>query len=127
MFSRNSFDKWLLFVAGGAAWMKIDSAEFFSPFPNTVGPLASANLQSDYRSGWTIGGGLEYALPYNWSIRTEYLYVKIPSYTTFTPGIGNGIILAGAPTNLSHSLDNNIVRFGLGYKFGPYYTPVATR
>ena len=97
-------DKWLFFVSGGAAWMKIDSAEFclnnptvtaagaaLTPAGSCQGPLATAVLQSDRRTGWTIGGGVEYALPYNWSIRSEYLYIKIPSYTTFTPGIGNGL------------------------------------
>ncbi len=52
----------------------------------------------------------------------EYLYVKIPSYTTFNPGTGNGPLLTGAPTNLSHDLTNNIFRAGLAYKFGFYST-----
>ncbi len=59
-------------------------------------------------------------LPYNWMIRAEYLYVKISNYTTFTPGTGNGPLLTSAPTNLSHDLSNNIVRFGLAYKFDFY-------
>jgi outer membrane immunogenic protein len=117
-------DKWLFYVTGGAAWMKIDSAEFVLTVPGagaatlaTCGPLRCANLQSDTRSGWTIGGGVEYALPYNWTIRSEYLYIRIPSYTTFTPGIGNGIVLAGMPTNLNVDLQNHIFRAGLAYKF----------
>jgi outer membrane immunogenic protein len=123
-------DKWLFFVTGGAAWMKIDSAEFCLNGPTTVatganlapagscaGPLATAVLQTDRRTGWTIGGGVEYALRYNWSIRSEYLYIKIPSYTTFTPGVGNGLLLTGAPTNLNTDLNNHILRAGLTYKF----------
>jgi outer membrane immunogenic protein len=111
-------DKWLFFVTGGGAWMKIDSAEFFVPITAPfAAALTTANLQTDKRSGWTVGGGVEYALPYNWSIRSEYLYIKIPSYTTFTPGVGNGILLAGAPTNLSTDLNNHIFRAGLTYKF----------
>src|SRR5205823_115264 len=87
-------DKWLFYGTGGAAWMKIDSAEFIVPSAVTLagvgtvtgGPIVNANLQSDTRRGWTVGGGVEYMLPYNWMIRSEYLYVEIPSYTTFTPG-----------------------------------------
>jgi outer membrane immunogenic protein len=123
-------DKWLFYVTGGAAWVKLDSSEFCVNNPNVsllgavvgpgqcVGPLASAVLQSDKRTGWTIGGGVEYALPYNWSIRSEYLFIKIPSYTTFTPGVQNGFGLAGAPTNLTVAdINNHIWRAGLTYRF----------
>ena len=116
-------DKWLFYVTGGAAWMKIDSAEFVLSIPGggtaQCAPLACSVLQSDTRSGWTIGGGVEYALPYNWSIRSEYLYIRIPSYTTFTPGVGNGLVLGAPnlPTNLNVDLQNHIFRAGLAYKF----------
>ena len=122
-------DKWLFYVTGGGAWVKIDSSEFclnnptitggaiLGAAPGTIcgGPLATSLLQSDYRTGWTVGGGVEYALPYNWSIRSEYLFIKIPSYTTFTPGTGNA---AGTPTNLSVAdINNHIWRAGLTYRF----------
>src|SRR5262249_61604756 len=93
-------DKWLFYVTGGGAWAKLDSSEFClnNPTvtvaggavipPQCAGPLSTAVSQTDRRSGWTIGGGVEYALPYNWSIRSEYLFIRIPSYTTFTPGVG---------------------------------------
>jgi outer membrane immunogenic protein len=119
-----AFDKWLFTVSGGAAWAKIDSAESttggaafvvgsISP-PAT--PVFLTDLQSDRRLGWTVGAAAEYALPYNWSIRAEYLYVQIPSYTTFTPGTTNELfknVTAGR-------LTDNIVRFGLAYKFWPW-------
>jgi outer membrane immunogenic protein len=123
-------DKWLFYVTGGAAWVKLDSSEFCvnNPTvtlagaavaaPGCAGPLASAVLQTDKRSGWTVGGGVEYALPYNWSIRSEYLYIRIPSYTTFTPGVGNGLILTNMPTNLTVAdISNHIFRAGLTYRF----------
>ena len=57
-------------------------------------------------------------LPYNWTIRSEYLYVKIPNYKTFTPGVGNGILLSGMPTNLNvRDFNHHIFRAGLAYKF----------
>jgi len=40
-------------------------------------------LQTDRRTGWTVGGGVEYALGCGWSIRGEYLYVDLGSWTTF--------------------------------------------
>jgi outer membrane immunogenic protein len=123
-------DKWLFYVTGGGAWVKIDSSEFCVNNPTvpivgtTVdscqGPLASAVLQSDTRTGWTIGAGVEYALPYNWSIRSEYLFIRIPSYTTFTPGVGNGLAVTNTflPGNLTvANIDNHVWRAGLTYRF----------
>ena len=74
-------DKWLFFVSGGAAWAKIDSDAFA-----TITPFGAPFhiSQSDTRTGWTVGAGAEYALSYGWSIRSEYLYIRIPNYTTFT-------------------------------------------
>jgi outer membrane immunogenic protein len=109
-------DKWLFYVTGGAAWVKIDSAEW-----NITVPGPTANLQSDTRTGWTVGVGLDYALSYGWSLRSEYLYVQIPSYTTFTPGSQPNNPGFSFPTNLSTGrLTNNIWRAGITYKIGYY-------
>jgi outer membrane immunogenic protein len=123
-----AIDKWLFYVTGGAAWMKIDSANFCenqallsgaASFANCGGPLNHSLLQTDTRIGWTVGAGVEYALPYNWSIRSEYLFIRIPSYTTFTPGIGNALVVpVTAPTNLTVAdISNHIFRAGLTYRF----------
>jgi outer membrane immunogenic protein len=105
-------DKWLFYVTGGAAWTKIDSAEFL------VTNLESrATLQSDRRTGWTIGAGLEYALSYGWSIRSEYLYMQFDSYNTFTSGTFGANALSNQSTG---KLTNNIWRAGLTYKFGDW-------
>ena len=120
-------DKWLFTVSGGAAWVKIDSSESTSvPFATPFSPYLTANIQSDYRIGWTVGGAVEYALPYNWSIKAEYLYVQIPSYTTFTPGT---IRLDVCKNVTAGKLTDNIVRFGLAYRFGEWgkAAPVVTK
>jgi outer membrane immunogenic protein len=91
--------------------MNIQSTESSNGFAN------SNVSQTDTRIGWTVGAGLDYALPAGWSLRAEYLYVKIPSYTTFSPGNGPGYATFGWITNLNNSLSENIVRFGVNYKF----------
>jgi outer membrane immunogenic protein len=117
-------DKWLLYVTGGAAWARIDTAEW-----NILQPLQSAINDSNRVTGWTVGGGIEYDLRYGWSVRTEYLYVQLPSFTTFTPGSGTGLTTNTSFTNVSVGrMTNNILRLGLTYKFGNYYAaPAVTK
>ena len=104
-------DKSMLYVTGGAAWAKIDTSEFLIGVQTGTG-----HQESNTRSGWTIGGGWEYALGYGWSVKGEYLYVKFDDYTTFTspPFASNNI----APRNVK--LYDNIIRAGMNYKIGWY-------
>jgi outer membrane immunogenic protein len=102
-------DKTLLYVTGGGAWAKIDTSEFL--VGNQVG---TGHQESNTRSGWTVGAGIEYPLGYGWSVKSEYLYVKFDDYTTFnSPPFGNGNI---APRNVK--LYDNIFRAGMNYKLG---------
>jgi outer membrane immunogenic protein len=107
------WDKSMIYVTGGGAWAKIDASEWFSGFP-----INTAIQQSDTRSGWTVGGGLEYALGYGWSAKGEYLYVDFGDYTTFTgcPNVSSGCP-RGAATNLNVNLEDHIFRAGLNYRF----------
>jgi outer membrane immunogenic protein len=109
-------DRWMFYVTGGGAWVRIDSSEW-----SILAPSATGVTQSDTRSGWTVGAGLEYGLSYGWSVRSEYLYVQIPSFTTFTPGSGTGLSQFSHTFVNEGKLSNNIWRAGLTYKFG-YYT-----
>jgi outer membrane immunogenic protein len=122
-------DRWLLSISGGVALARIDSATYClgsAPGTTNCTPNGVSLLQTDNRAGWTIGAALEYGVGYGWSVRTEYLYVNFPSWTTFTPGVANTnpSIL---PNFLSTKLYNNILRFGLTYKFGSYAAAAVTK
>ena len=60
-----AFDHVLLYATGGAA---------FGGFQNNYTTPFGYDSVSRTRSGWTVGGGLEYAVTNNWSIRAEYRY-----------------------------------------------------
>ncbi len=66
------------------------------------------------RLGWTVGGGLEYAVNQNWFARAEYRYadfgttIEVPNKVS-----GPGIYYAGG-----RHLDQNQVQLGVSYKFG---------
>jgi len=103
------WDKSMIYVTGGGAWAKIDSSEFLL---GTV--LNTGHQESNTRGGWTVGGGIEYALGYGWSVKGEYLYVDFDHYTTFNaPPFGVGNI---APRDVK--LNDHIWRAGMNYKFG---------
>jgi len=103
-------DKWLWYVTGGGAWAKIDSSQAAL---NNV-PAFHAQT-TDWRGGWTVGVGSEYMVGYGWSIRSEFLYVQLSSYSVFpTTPLGSAML-----TNMTTGkIQDYIFRFGMSYKFG---------
>ena len=76
-----------------------------------LGDLATGTATShdNWRLGWALGGGLEYALNNNWSTKIEYLYVSAGKHA-----IGNA-----AASYITHESQGfHVVRAGLNYKFG---------
>src|SRR5262245_41444768 len=107
--TRNS---WLATVRGRAGYA------FDRLLPFLTAGLAVGNIQanrlgfpggSTSTAGWTVGGGLEFAVVSNVTIKAEYLYVD---FGTFNCGFNCG--LAGA-SNVSFYA--NILRGGLNVRF----------
>lgn len=92
--ARAGFAAWnnvLLYATGGFAFGGLE---------------AERNGLSESRThvGWTIGAGAEVALNQAWSVKAEYLYLNFAdrAYTV---------------TGADHGFDNNLVRFGINYRF----------
>ncbi len=103
-----AWDRVLIYATGGVAFAGT-KATLATPF--------SYDTFSNTRVGWTVGGGLEYAITNNWSIRAEYRYSDFghPSYfSTSFPG--------GAGFN-RHFVENQ-VQAGFSYKFDTFAPPV---
>ena len=98
----------LLYVTGGGAWAKIDTSEFLSGVS-----INRSHQESNTRGGWTVGGGLEYALGYGWSVKSEFLYVKFDNFTTFGAAPFTPLIVSPREVKL----EDYIWRAGLNYKF----------
>jgi outer membrane immunogenic protein len=63
-------DRWLAFVRGGAAWTREKADDTFTnDFGIAVDPIATMT-----RTGWTAGGGVEWAFAPHWSATLEYNY-----------------------------------------------------
>lgn len=102
----------LAYATGGAAWGRVhDSATAADP---VAGYLASTSFGTT-ADGWVVGGGVEWAMTRNWSLRGEYLYYRLYSgQTAIVPA-------AGFPANPSSfsfgDTSVSVVRAGLSYKF----------
>jgi outer membrane immunogenic protein len=109
-----AWDRWLAYFTGGFAYGRVSySANFFNFTDQFPASFAST------KTGWTVGGGIEYALPSswgNWTIRGEYLFVSLGSASAIVPEVP-----AAPPFALRYDwnrTDVHIARFGLNYKFG---------
>ena len=72
---------WLLYFQGGAAWAHTST--------NFSGPLISGQT-SNSRTGWTIGGGIEWMFAPHWSAFLEGNYMDFGSTSgnVTAPGVG---------------------------------------
>lgn len=86
-------DQFLIYGTGGLAYGR--------------GSYEVLGLTSDKSHiGWTVGGGAEYAIDNNWSVKGEYLYVDLGSetYRSFFGPRSVGVT-------------TNVVRAGVNYRF----------
>lgn len=90
-----SFGRALLYVTAGGAFGDVQMS--------TGGLTATVD-----RAGWTVGGGIEYAILGPWSAKLEYLYADLGSATC-------GAATCGVDTSVSFK--ENIVRVGVNYRF----------
>jgi outer membrane immunogenic protein len=97
-------DRTLLYATGGLAYARINQA--YSDSGNVL-------QSSGQKNGWTAGGGVEYALTKNWSVKAEYLYVKLSDSSFVVPESA----IAGDITALQLKNNLNIIRGGLDYRF----------
>lgn len=106
-------DTWLSTVRGRVGY----AFDRFMPY--VTGGLAIGDIRADTpgfaggsttNTGWTVGGGIEFALPGNWTAKAEYLHVDLGDYNC-------GGACGGVP-NDNVSMHDNIVRAGVNYRFG---------
>lgn len=105
----------LVYVTGGLAYSKV-SLRQRTTFSNV--PTDDDLDNSSHEFGWTLGGGAEYALDRNWTIKAEYLYTDLGSFRTTSYPV-SPYRDDGRPIPFRHSLDltAQIARVGLNYRF----------
>jgi outer membrane immunogenic protein len=90
------WDRWLPYFTGGAAFGDVKMTP------------ASGASETKTKVGYTLGGGVEYALMSNWSAKVEYLYADLGKSTC-------SATTCGVATDVNYKA--NIVRMGINYRF----------
>jgi outer membrane immunogenic protein len=103
---------YLATVRGGLAVAHVTYTDFLNY--NNVGATQFAQ-SSQTRTGWTAGGGAEYAMAKNWSVKAEYLYVDLGSSSAVSSIVPLGFS-SGFNITHQHSLTEQIGRVGVNYK-----------
>jgi len=91
-----AFDRFMPYVTGGAAFGDVKTS------------MTGFSGQTNTQTGWTAGGGLEFAINGPWTAKVEYLYVDLGGDTC--PAANCGL-------STNTNFHTNIVRAGLNYRF----------
>ncbi len=105
----------MIYGTGGVAYGGGNSQ--FSVYDNTTGSLFSGNPSST-RVGWVIGGGVEYAITNNVTIKGEYLYADLGSSNLTSSGNALAVTnFPGVSVSAKYDYNASIFRAGVNYKF----------
>jgi outer membrane immunogenic protein len=89
-------DRFLPYITGGAAFGDVKAS----------GPGLTGTDTTN--AGWTLGGGIEFAIAGHWTAKAEYLYVDLGN-------VSCGLACGAAVQNVNWHA--NIGRVGLNYRF----------
>jgi outer membrane immunogenic protein len=109
-----AFDRLLVYATGGFAF---GGVEIDANFLNSAGATQFVGDRSSTQTGYTVGGGVEYAFTNNLTFKAEYLYYDLGDkdvVVNSVPGVGNGSYISKIET------DGHIVRAGLNFKFNSF-------
>ncbi len=117
----------LAYVTGGWAYGQVERSWNLAFTEDGASVLGTSGHDNSTDMGWTVGGGLEWALTDHWVLGGEYLFVRLGSEQFqnntffFSPGFG-GFACAHAGTNCNFhidasEIDNHIARANLNYRF----------
>jgi outer membrane immunogenic protein len=102
-----AWDNVLVFAKGGGAWKRGSESITFNP----TGQLF--DRVTDDRSGWLVGGGLEFGFTPNWSAKVEYDYLDFGTKRVTGP-----LLPLFFDANVKEQI--HAVKFGVNYRFGGY-------
>jgi outer membrane immunogenic protein len=116
-----AWDRWMLYVTGGAAFTNVVVGANFPIFVGAVTFPATVASESKTLFGPTLGGGLEYAITNNWSVGIEGRYSWYGNQTfnsglvAVLPAVGGGFVFS--PATQTMKIETAEVTARLNFKF----------
>jgi outer membrane immunogenic protein len=117
----------LLYGTGGLALSKQEFTQTYT-IPNFNGGALAAGFTvnangggqvSKWVSGWAVGGGAEWKIWHNWSLRAEFLYIDLGTVEFNAPTVGGtgGLSIAGFTAHHENHMWTNLARMAINYQF----------
>lgn len=103
-----AFSRSLVYAKGGGAW----TATAYDLLANTSALALGAGSTTLDSWGWTVGGGIEYALTDHWTTFAEYDHIGLPSTIVAFPAVAT---IDTATISVRQTVD--LFKLGVNYKF----------
>ena len=100
----------LIYATGGVAFAQADTTYSW------IGSSQQGDAFKRSLTGWTLGGGVDYAINAHWSARAEYRYT---GFGRFTDPLRHSPLGSDCCNPAQHSPSESVLRLGLAYQFGP--------
>lgn len=111
-----AFDRLLVYATGGLAYGDVSSRAGVTGVQAPA--LVWTGRSSEVQFGWTVGGGIEYAVTNNLTLKAEYLYYDLGDQTVRTiPNAAAAAVVPGVAYDARFETSGQIARVGLNYKF----------
>jgi len=107
----------LIYGTGGFAYGNVD----YSANTNFNNGITFPVDFTETKTGWTAGGGLEYALTNHWTVRAEYLHYDLGDENRTQIKLIGGVPQTAPPpvfhVRYNFETSGEIVRAGFNFKF----------
>jgi outer membrane immunogenic protein len=120
----------LLYIKGGAAFVPVQAGvlDQCAVVPAGCGNWLIATSDSKTITTGTLGGGIEWALGGNWSLKGEYMFIGLGdrhvSTTCGFASLASGATVGGGPFCFDHEFGGiHTAKVGLNYRFGGSTSP----
>jgi len=112
-----AMDNWMVYITGGLA-LHDQKASF--AFTDDFAAASANGGFSTTKGTWTVGGGFQHKIDRDWSWRIEYLYVDYGRVGGTSTNLATGtpvVSFVQNPFTQTASLNGNVVRVGINYRF----------
>jgi outer membrane immunogenic protein len=105
-----------VYLLGGGAWIRNRYTDDYF-FPDRYGNFVVGYSASETRWGWTVGGGIEYAIDANWSAKVQYNYMDFGTHQLTFNAPADAF---DCPCTYVENIEQRIhaVKVGINYRFG---------